>query len=153
MKRIPRSTTLNYSEEEQRIIDHLNNGGSIVVKVAGTTFESLETGESRQDILGRLAEDPPSDMSITLEKQLNNPYDKDAVCVRISTKEDIGFIPRKGSVTLEIPRGKRILHGSISCDRINVILRRMNLSGEIMEITGGFAGGSYGVNLILHKLD
>ncbi len=153
MKRIPRNPTLNYNEDEQKIVDHLNNGGSIIIKVAGTTFESLKTGENRQDILKRVSENPPTDMSVTLEKQLDNPYDKDAVCVRISTNEDIGFIPRKGVVTLEIPRGKRMLHGSISCDRINTILKRMNLSGELIEISGGFAGGSYGANLILHKLD
>lgn len=153
MKRIPRGEKINYDEDEQKIINHLDNGGSIIVKVAGTTFESLETGESRQDILQRMSENPPSDMSVTLEKQLDNKYDNDAICVRISTNEDIGFIPRKGSIVLEIPRGKRILHSSISCNRVNTILRRMNLAGEIMEIVGGFAGGSYGANLILHKLD
>jgi len=150
--RIPRNT-INYNEDEQRIIDHLNNGGSIVVKVAGTTFESIETGENRQDILSRLSENPPDDMSIKLEKQLDNKYDKDAICVRLLTNEDIGYIPRKGSVSLEVVRGKRIMHNSIPCSRINTILRKMNLEGEIMEIVGGFAGGSYGANLILHKLN
>jgi hypothetical protein len=152
MLRIPRNT-INYDEDEQKIIDHLNNGGSIVIKVAGTTFESIETGENRQDILSRLSENPPDDMSIKLEKQLDNKYDKDAICVRLLTNEDIGYIPRKGSVSLEVVRGKRIMHNSISCSRINTILRKMNLEGEIMEIVGGFAGGSYGVNLILHKLN
>ena len=94
---------------------------SITVRVTGTTFEN------RQERLQFLKRFPLDDLSVTLERELHNPYDRNAIQVvvhikPIAKKTVIGYIPKE-----------------LARELSKVIDIGVQLKASLMQIIGGYS--------------
>ena len=73
---------------------------SFFTKVVGVTFPN-EDGSSRQDIIGGLIDSlDKGDIPLSLERQLNNQHDPNAVAVRSPSGKQLGFLSKQVSETI-----------------------------------------------------
>ena len=93
------SNFVEYKKKKfEEAIDIVKFLPDIITSIAGTTFKN-EDGTSRQDILKNIAAilTKFGTIDVKLEKDVNNPYDKDAVSVFVRSLngswDQIGFIP------------------------------------------------------------
>lgn len=99
-----------------------------VTKVAGVTFEN------RQLLIERLASYTPDLVSITLQQDKSNRFDRSAVAVVASVKgkgsATIGFIPSMTARTLS-----------------RLMDKGTTFKASLERVVGGYAGRSYGARL------
>lgn len=100
----------------------------IYTKVVGVTKKN-EDKESIQDILKDLAGMDVSSLPLDLEHEYDNPYDENAIKVYVAYQH-IGYLKR--SLAEEL---------SNTTDS--------DLSGSVIEITGGDDGYNYGCNILI----
>ena len=94
---------------------------SITVRVTGTTFEN------RQERLQFLKHFPVEDLSVTLEREPNNQYDKNAIQVivhikQIAKKTVIGYIPKE-----------------LARELSKVMDRGVQFKSNLIQIIGGYS--------------
>ena len=107
----------------------INPGDEIHTKIAGVTHKN-EEGRSIQRILKDLTGYDPDSLELTLERELNNPYDENAIKVYCEG-EHIGYIKAELAKKL----------ADLVDDGV--------VSGSVSEITGGTEGYPYGCNICL----
>lgn len=100
----------------------------IHTKVAGVTKKN-EDNESIQDILEDLSGVDVSSLPLELEHEYDNPHDENAIKVYVSYQH-IGYLKR-----------------SLAEDLSNTT--DSDLSGSVIEITGGDDGCNYGCNILV----
>ncbi|MGL5417342.1 MAG: HIRAN domain-containing protein [Clostridium sp.] len=93
----------------------------LYTKVVGVTFEGRQ----------RLVPKCRSGSKLRLVREKNNPYDENAIAV-YNGLEQIGYIRRELAMEL----AKKIDSGTIC-------------NAYVSEVTGGYNGKSYGVNILL----
>lgn len=93
---------------------------SMTIRVTGTTFEN------RQTCLKFLKQFPKEDLSITLERELNNQYDKNAIKVVVHIKS----IQRKCTIGY-VPKG-------LAKELSKVLDIGVQVKASLMDIIGGY---------------
>lgn len=131
----------------------LNSGGSILLSIAGTTFDCINTNKQRQDVLKKLQTKMKvcGDKKIMLMfvKELNNEFDPDAVRVDLESGVDIGYIPKKTLVHCNLP-GEEIAPSFVASG-VNISIKSVgNLKGEVVRVVGG-GDYSFGVKIKIWK--
>ena len=94
---------------------------SMTVRVAGTTFEN------RQERLQFLKQFQQKDLSVTLEREVNNRYDSNAIKIvahirPLSKKTVIGYIPK-----------------GLSKELVKVIDTGIQIKATLIQIIGGYS--------------
>lgn len=92
-----------------------------ITKVVGVTFEN------RQETIRQVR----AGQTILLIREPNNPYDSNAISVRLENGEQLGYLKRELAYKL-----------SSRLDKISTPVR-----GRILHITGGDMGKTLGVNI------
>ncbi len=104
----------------------VEDAASFHTKLAGVTFEG------RQDVLERLEGGAP----LRVERQPENPHDPNAVALFDAHGSQVGFLNRRLAAVLA-----------------PVIDKGVEYDVEVSEVTGGDAGRSRGVNVVVSRRD
>lgn len=135
--------------KDDKLYEALDDGAILEVKLAGVTFPSVNTSMSRQEVIEKISPHAP----IILVPEPNNEYDPFAIRVDVvlnNTQVDIGYLPKKGSASIETGTGRA---KQIVRDNLNAVLGNYpgKLTGRIKTKIGGYNRKSYGVLVELYK--